>query len=221
MIINFHSALFALGALASLWLYRWLVKDERSAASASVDLLLVFLGGLLGARFLWAIWQGGQPLGSYFAFWDVGLISWGGILVGALLAWGRLARHPDKQKLWAALLVAILVGWTIGRLGNFLQGDAYGVLLAGAPDWWYGRVPIQLLEAGVTLVLAVWLGCRRRGPTAGRDLWWVALWYGLARILIDEWRDLPAVWLELNGSQLAALALVVCAIIGLWRHKKP
>lgn len=221
MVINFHSALFAIGALAALAIYRYLTRTQRSSAAASVDLLLVFGGGLLGARFLWALWEGGQTPLSFLSFWDVGLISWGGIAVGALIAYWRLRVQPDAARLMAALLTAILVGWTIGRLGNFWQGDAFGVPLLGGLSWWQGRVPIQIMEAGVTLILAIWLSGRLARPAIGRDLWWAALVYGVSRILIDSWRDLPALWWVFNGSQLAALALTVCAIIGLWRHKKP
>jgi len=215
MNLNFHSVLFAAGALIALGLYRRLVQADRSAADASLDLLLVFLGGLLGARLLWALWMGGQSAISYVSFWDVGLISWGGILVGGVVGYARLRRQPDRARLLASLLAAVLVGWTVGRLGNFLQGDAYGQVIDGAFGWWYGRIPIQLLEAGVTLGLAVWLGSRLRRTSVDHDIWKVAATYGLARVFIDSWRDLPTVLWGLNGSQMVALGLLSCAIIGL------
>lgn len=219
MVINFHSALFAAGALVALWVYQRLVCSLRTTAEASLDVLVVFFTGLLGARLAWAIWMGGQSTIGYLSFWDVGLISWGGILIGGVVALTRLRHNRHRERLLASLLISILIGWTIGRLGNFLQGDAYGLSSAGLPGWLYGRVPIQLYEAGLTVVLAWWLKSRLLRATLGRDIWWVAVWYGAGRILIDHWRDLPSVILGLNGSQLAALALTVCGIIGVCRNQ--
>lgn len=214
MNLNFHSALFSVGALVALAVYQRRTRALRPLADSSVDLLTVFLAGLLGARFAWALVFGATSLLDYVAFWRAGLISWGGLLTGSLTAWGRIRRDPNREQIWSDLLTAVLYGWTIGRLGNWLVGDAYGVELAGQA----GRVPIQLFEANLTLGLAIWSG----RPTARANDWWrVALIYGVGRILIDSWRDTPTVIWGLNGSQLAALALAVCATIALWRKQHP
>lgn len=212
MNLNFHSLLFSAGALAALFIYQWRARDERAAADAAVDLLLVFLAGLIGARLAWAIWFGAASGLDYIAFWRVGLISWGGVITGSGMAWWRLRTHSDRVKIWSDLLTAVLIGWTIGRLGNFLVGDAYGVELASGA----ARVPIQIFEGVLTLGLAIWLG--RQAPRVA-NLWVIAAVYGAGRIVIDRWRDLPAVIWSLNGSQLAALVLAVCATIVLWRKQ--
>lgn len=219
MIVNFHSILFSLGALVALVVYRRLTieMDARPSQTAS-DILCIFLAGLIGARLSWAIWQG-QPFREWFAFWHEGLISWGGLVAGAGAALWLTRQRAERVRWLTAILAAVLIGWTVGRLGNFWQRDAYGILLPGALTWWYGRVPVPLLEAGVTACLGVWLAAQIQ-QNSWRPMIWAAAIYGWVRVIIDGWRDLPTVLWILNGSQLAALAVAACATLLLWlKHK--
>jgi phosphatidylglycerol---prolipoprotein diacylglyceryl transferase len=68
-----------------------------------------------------------DPL-SFFLFWDGGLSITGGLAGGVLGAYLSLRRrHVDFWMYFAAASPAILVGQAIGRVGCFLNGDAWGI----------------------------------------------------------------------------------------------
>lgn len=229
MTINYHSIFFALGAVVTAAVLRYLVAHDLKIQvpwyRALEDVLVILIVGLIGARLLYALLNPSEVTSwvDYSAFWRVGLVSYGGIIAGTAAAVIWFRRRAHGQVWWEAFLIAALFGWVVGRLGNFLQRDAYGVLDAQFNGWMYGRVPIQLYEMMGVLVLGIvaltwWKNETRRGW-----VWWfVCGGYGLLRVVVDYWRDLPHLWLSLNSSQLAGMVVCIYGIVGLqlWKRKQ-
>lgn len=228
MIFTYHGLFFGLGAVVTALVYDKLLTKSRLqlAAASSFDVLIIFLAGLVGARLAYAIVFGVSSWWAAVAFWQVGMISWGGIL-GGLLAAGRLyAGRTAKSRWFDVLILAAIPGWIVGRLGNFFQQDAFGMV----SEWWsafYGRVPVPLLEivglfiiwlVGLWLIRLSWSSLKGGLQPGTTSLVIIAL-YALVRLVVDQYRELPELWLGLNLGQLTAI-VVICVIIPIWIIRK-
>jgi phosphatidylglycerol:prolipoprotein diacylglycerol transferase len=144
-----------------------LPEDATNAAIAGV------VGGLVGAKLLWAIEHAGQePLLALIL--SRGGMSWfGGFLggVGAGLIMIRRLRLPVVRVL-AAATPALAFGHAIGRVGCFLVGDDYGrpsdlpwaiAFPEGLPPTTVPVHPTQLYESLALTVLGLLLLRWRRG----------------------------------------------------------
>lgn len=221
-----HGLFFALGALAAALFFWWgALKKRYPAERATLNALLIFGFGLAGARLGYFLTYPSEftSLGRLLSIWEGGLVSYWGIAAGLLAAVAVLRQERGASLAqWLDLVaLAALLGWSIGRIGNFLAGDSVGVPSAFW-DVTYGRVPIQLAEAlwclGWGLALTrTWLrGRAKDGPLLATAL----ASYLVGRVLIDGWRDEE----ELAGLQVsqwvgllgAALTVAVAVKLRLW-----
>lgn len=94
-------------------------------------LLLILIGALLGARLShFLFWSPGillaDPL-EFFRFWDGGASVSGGIAFGILGAWlAARGSGVDFRAVAAVCAPPTLLGQAVGRVGCFLNGDAFG-----------------------------------------------------------------------------------------------
>lgn len=126
--------------------------------------LLALLGGLMGAKLYWVLWNSDQlaadPMGTIFS--GAGLTWYGGFIVGLALVWVGIRKM--ELPLGATLdgmAVALPVSVAIGRVGCFLAGDDYG----RPTDSWVGvsfpegfpPTRVEVLEAryGITVDPAI------------------------------------------------------------------
>lgn len=115
--------------VAAILAVRALRKAGLDAGRFLDSLVWILLGAFLGARlFHFAFWDGQaflqDPLG-FFRFWEGGLSITGGLAGGALVGWLAFRKH-GFWSIFAAASPAVLVGQALGRLGCFLNGDAWG-----------------------------------------------------------------------------------------------
>ncbi len=215
-----HGLFFAMGALAgALVLAHQRQFFERSLGWMLERSVYIFIFGILAARFAFllsypSIWD---SVSQIFSFWDGGLVSYGGILGGALVVLAQARAFPiAKRPQWyATVVLACLLGWGIGRFGNFFAGDSVGV---ASTHWsfFYGRIPIQIFES--VLCFSVYFIVR--GWLAGnpwRVVYVSGLAYFLGRAVIDTWRD-ESVVLMLHVSQWISV-LVALGIVIIWRYR--
>jgi phosphatidylglycerol:prolipoprotein diacylglycerol transferase len=132
-VIHFYEGFYF---LVSLLVGAWLVvlglrKARLDAAVFLNNLTWVLLGAVLGARvFHFLFWDVravlADPLG-FFRLWEGGLSITGGLAGGGLSAFlcFRKAR-VDFWRYFAAGSPGVLVGQALGRVGCFLNGDAWG-----------------------------------------------------------------------------------------------
>jgi phosphatidylglycerol---prolipoprotein diacylglyceryl transferase len=94
------------------------------------SLVWILLGAFLGARiFHFAFWDSQDFLkdpAAFFRFWEGGMSITGGLAGGVLGAWFCF-RRLDFWRIFAVTSPAVLLGQAIGRLGCFLNGDAWGL----------------------------------------------------------------------------------------------
>jgi phosphatidylglycerol:prolipoprotein diacylglycerol transferase len=208
--------------------------DEREAywaAMAAVGL------GLFGSRLLaMALYGGGDLLVGGRSFY-------GGFLGGALAAaaYLRVRRLPLLEYL-DAMAPACALGYCLGRVGCFFNGDDYGVPAAGAFSVRYGPgseayqaqltagligqearlaepvLATQLLHAALGLLLFAAL--RRSRPEPGGRLGVLAIGYGLGRFGLEWLRGDSMAWAgALSVHQVLSTAVILAGGILLLRRR--
>src|SRR5215212_11592615 len=230
--LGWHGIFSMLGLLAGVWLGLWRMRqlgiDTDAVASG---LGWVIFGAVIGARLfhvldhlsyyaqhpadIVAVWQGGIAVYGGFI---------GGVLAGVVGAW-RLGL-PVWRCLDAAT-PAMLVGQAVGRIGCFVNGDAWGAP-TGCPCgvvYWHEHAllppellgvpthPYPLYEiAGVALVPGlVWLAVRR-GSRPGTAFLLATVGYAALRFALTFVRQEPIVALGLQEAQLIALGTGAVAL---------
>lgn len=250
------TALVGLGhehAPSLLWLAALVVAigcAVRSALRSGLDArpaywagTLAVVVGLFGSRLLGMVVYAHAGAIGLRDLVDGGRSYYGGFLGGtaAALVYLRLRRAPVLRYA-DALAPACALGYFVGRLGCFFNGDDYGVLARGGFSVRYPPVteafvaqverglvpptaalslpvvPTQLVHAALGLALFLWL----RAPEAipGRRFGRLLLAYGVGRFLIELIRgDFAATWGPLSLQQLISVALVVAGGALLWRAR--
>ncbi len=162
-----------------------------------------------------------------FAFTGISGMSYHGGLMGAL-AGGWLYTRRQGLRLRDVLdlyLPVIPLGYTFGRLGNFINGELYGRVTTApigmyfplAPDRAL-RHPSQLYEAffeGVFLFVVMWSIRKVRAPR-GAMLAFYMIGYGLVRFLIEFFREpdaqLGPVLAWMTMGQVLCAGMIVAGI---------
>ncbi len=243
-----------LGPLAVRWyglaymvtfLFAWWLltrANARRGLGLSADdeafvMVAAIIGTIAGGRLGYVLFYGaGQywtdPL-RIFAIWDGGMSFHGG-LIGIMLA-GVLVSLRSKVsflRLCDIGAVAAPLGFGLGRLANFVNGELWGrvsnapwaMVFPGAGP--LPRHPSQLyeaaLEGAVLLVVMLLLDRRERPP--GELLGWVLTLYGVFRIFVEFFRE-PDVQIgflvgHATMGQLLSIPMVIVGVILIWRVRR-
>ena len=162
-------------------------------------------------------------------------MSYHGGLIGVVVATVIFVRKHRLDFFRTADLIVpcIPLGYTFGRLGNFINGELYGRVtthpigmffpLAAGPG---RRHPSQLYEAffeGIVLFIVLW-AMKSRVTTRGAMLALYLMGYGLVRFFIEYARQpdahLGLVLLSLSMGQLLCIAMIIAGgllLAYLWR----
>jgi len=163
--------------IAYLWASRRTKAQGLSADRFDVALVGAFVGLVIGARvshfLFWDLDAFLQDPAVFFRFWDGGLSVVGGLAGGIAGAAITFIGKKDKfLEYFAVASPAILLGQAIGRVGCFLNGDAWGVptsLPWGVRVAKYGTTLFSG-ELDRSLPSGAWLWCRDLGLAAKSDL---------------------------------------------------
>jgi phosphatidylglycerol:prolipoprotein diacylglycerol transferase len=224
--------LVAVAALAGLWLFE---RERRRSGlpDNTVDAGMAgVLGGLAGAKVVWAIEHAGNAGPFLDLLLSRGGLSWfggfgGGLLAGILVL--RRRRLPILRVL-AAATPALALAHAIGRVGCFLVGDDYGIpsnlpwavaFPEGLPPTTVPVHPTQLYEAVPLVALALLLVRWRRAGhpdhvVFGRYL----VLAGALRFAIEFLRVHEPVWGGLAVAHLASLT-AMAAGLAIAFHRSP
>jgi phosphatidylglycerol:prolipoprotein diacylglycerol transferase len=236
LLITWHGVFSVLGILAAARLGFWLLqKDVGDLKGTGDGLAWMVVLGLIGARLLYVwenfrIFAGGQIL-RIFALTEGGISQWGGLfgaMVGAYI-WSRRSKF-SFWKLLDAGGPAAMIGLTVGRIGDIINGEHHGS--PTTVPWGVEYVnPNTLGQPGVVvhpevayemiLCLAI-LGAllpfhqrlKARLPDGVLGLVYFGL-YGIGRFFLSFYRLDPAVFIGLRQAQLASLLMVVIAVIAI------
>lgn len=246
--IRSFSVMVLIGVLvASAWLRRRLFADGGERADRDFDRLLwrCLLMGFFGARLTYVaihpdVYR--NPL-SLIAFWEGGLVSYGGFFGGALGGWWYCRSTGMRFKdLGDAVLPALFLGQVFGRIGCLLVGDDHGAPWDGPwaitfPDDPDSLIPRELVGVplhpsqiylslmNVALFASMaWLYPRRRW--SGQVMVTTMALYAVGRFLIEltrgdgEARGIHAGFSTAQWWSAVTLALAIG--LGLrWRRAAP
>ncbi|RMF87425.1 MAG: prolipoprotein diacylglyceryl transferase [Nitrospinota bacterium] len=144
--IRFYGLMYVIAILLALFMLRGEIRRKQLPLTEDrlADFLLfVVLGGIVGARIYYVVFNwdyyGANPL-QIPAIWRGGLAIHGG-LIGGFLAGFWFCRHYQIPLWRMADTVApnIILGQTLGRFGNFMNGDAHGLPLDSPQLPWIVR----------------------------------------------------------------------------------
>ena len=230
-----------------LVLYRLKHEDRFEITSDQVKdvLTYVILGLIIGARLGYVLFYN---LAYYFkhpleiilpfsftngiTFTGISGMSYHGGLIGGTLA-GWLYVRKAKLDWWSGVdlfVPAIPLGYTFGRLGNFINGELYGRVTTSAIGMYFPlaptkelRHPSQLYEAffeGIFLFAVLW-SIRKLETPKGAMLAFYLIGYGMIRFCIEYFRQPDAqlgfVLLSFSMGQILC-ALMITAGIGLYLY---
>ena len=228
--IRFYGLLIALGVLAGVMLAK--AREERLGIrkDMSLDLALVCVpAAIVGARlyyvaFSWEIYR--DDLLKIFSLREGGMAIYGGVLAGVLV--GGIYCRARKLPFWKLADLAapsIPLGQAIGRWGNFLNQEAFGVRVDDPSLQWF-PLSVYIESDGAWhlatffyeslwcfLIVAFLLIFERRKKTrsTGDMFLWYVLLYAFGRALIEGLRTDSLMVAGLRASQLVAAALFAVA----------
>lgn len=230
------------GLVSSVALVAALAYAVRSARRSALDprsmywaVVSAALGGLFGGHLLDLFVHGWQDPYSLLQFWQGGKSLYGGLVVGGIV--GGLFFHYRKLPVLAyadGSMPALALGYAIGRLGCFLNGDDFGTVshvpwaVAYPPGteaysdhiargWINSGAPFSLpihpvqlyaslIGLGLFVLLATW-----RPHRAGRRFCAFLILYGAARFCLEQWfrGDFRAVVGPLSLPQVFSMLFVM------------
>ena len=172
------------------------------------------------------------------AFTGISGMSYHGGLIGATIA-GWLYVRKAKLDWWDGVdlfVTVIPLGYTFGRLGNFINGELYGRITTAAIGMYFPlapagelRHPSQLYEAffeGIFLFAILW-SIRKIKIPKGAMLAFYLIGYGAVRFFIEYFRQpdshLGFVFLSFSMGQILCSLMItggVFLFFYLWRQEK-
>lgn len=235
--VQWYGIIIVLGmALACLYAF-WRMKSVPLVVDDMLDIALVCIpSGIVGARLYYVL----TSLENYPTFWDVfkiwegGLAIYGGI-IGGFIGVFAVCRHKKKSLLRVLDCIApgVMIGQLIGRWGNFVNAEAYGVI---GPYDFLGHTfdaaalaennpfimtvngmyvhPTFLYESvwnliGFLLINAFW----KHKKYDGQILLLYLTWYGFGRAVIEGFRGDSLYIGSLRISQLLAFICFAAGVI--------
>ncbi len=227
----------------SMVLYRLRHEDRFTITRQQVNDLTTFaiLGLMIGARLGYVAFYNlsyflRHPLeiilpfdfSNGITFTGISGMSYHGGLIGSLLAvWLYVRRHRIRfRDVLDLFLPVIPLGYTFGRIGNFINGELYGRVTTSpigmyfplAPDKAL-RHPSQLYEAffeGFFLFMVMWSIRKVKAPR-GAMLAFYLIGYGTVRFFIEFFREPDAhlgfVVGFLSMGQLLCAAMIAAGVV--------
>lgn len=249
--LKYYGMMYVLAAILTYLLANYRIKKEEKYSGYTRDDIenIVFygiLGVMLGGRLGYVIFYNfgyylSNPVEIFWPFRDgqfTGLsgMSYHGGLIGVIVATFLYCRN-HKKNVWhlADLFGPVFpLGYTFGRLGNFINGELYGRTTQSSVGMYFPdaltelRHPSQLYEAifeGLVLFAILWIFRKRLIKPQGAMLAYYIFGYGLVRFFIEYFREpdkhLGFVWLEFSMGQMLCIGMMAFAgllYFYLWRR---
>lgn len=242
--VHWYGIIIASAVILALWLS---IREGRRIGIPEDDFYDVLLWSLpiavICARtyyvaFQWAYYS--QHPSEIIAIWDGGIAIYGALIGGLItILWFYHVRHLNPWQFLDVLAPSVILAQAIGRWGNFMNQEAYGVITTKAylmalhlPTWivnqmYIGgayRVPTYLYESvGDLLGFIILISLRHRHHCLkqGEVLCGYLGWYAVVRIIVEGMRTDSLMLGQLRVSQwLSVIILVAVVIIVIYRRRQ-
>jgi phosphatidylglycerol:prolipoprotein diacylglycerol transferase len=218
-----HGVMIAAGAIVGGIVLYYIAKSKDFKTDFIFDLIVFSLfGGIIGARILYILIYFNQfeNIKDMLSIWNGGLVSFGGIIGGLLVAFWYLRYKKENILQWLDMgIIGLMVGWSFGRIGCLLNGDSFGIISISKLAIW-GRVPTQLFESFWAIIVAAMcyfglkLKDKWRLPDGVIFISSIGL-YCLGRFIVDFWRDESQFFWFLKTGQFGSLIIFLSAVIAI------
>jgi len=245
--VYWYGILIALGLLIALLFCLRRRKDYGLQEDDVLDTVLWGIPcGILGARLYYVIFyldlyqnaDGSFNWGRAVAIWDGGLAIYGTVIAVVLVILGvSRARKFPFFALMDLVVMGLLIGQAVGRWGNFMNREAFGVETTLPWRMQLTTVTGKLVEvhptflyeslwnvAGLLLLVLVVSKGRRFD---GENTWFYFLWYGIGRFWIEGLRtdslylfDWQLLGRPIRVSQALSLVMVLVSAFMLFYRIK-
>ena len=218
-----HGLMVVLGIfVGTILLFKFIQKQNLSAVTLAELIIWSLFGGLIGARFLYVLLYLNQ-FGNWqeiFYVWNGGMVSFGGMVGGLLTAFIYLKTKKENVGRWFDLsIVPLFVGWAIGRIGCFLNGDSIGVATSSIFGIW-GHYQTALMESLLLVIICVII---IKLSKIKKNVWPNGMFfaigfliYGLGRFMIDFVQEEPIWFWGLRYGQVGSALTIIFALILIW-----
>ena len=245
--------LVAFGLTYALALYR--IRNEKDQELTVIHLqglmTALIIGVIVGARLGYVLFYNfpyymNHPLeiilpfefSNGVRFTGISGMSFHGGLIGTIFSgWYYMRKNNlDFRRTTDLMIPCIPVGYTFGRLGNFINGELWGRITTApigmhfprSPDPLLLRHPSQLYEAfgeGIVLFVVLWL-IRKKIKTSGAMLSIYLIGYGVIRFIIEYFRQPDAhlgfIFFSFSMGQLLCMAMIMAGMVyWLWLRLHP
>lgn len=232
MSIQWYGVIIAVGFLLAFLYVMTSCKKFRMDDDKLLDAVIIgIIGGIIGARAYYVLFSTSDqyiknPISALY-IWEGGLGIYGGIIVG-LLAGALVAklRKINVATVMDLAALGFLIGQCIGRWGNFVNQEAFGVetnLPWGMVSENTSKIasgpvhPCFLYESLWCLLGFVLLHIfsRKFRRYDGQVFLLYLVWYGTGRFFIEGLRtdSLITPFLPIRVSQLVAAVTVLTAVV--------
>ncbi len=189
--------------------------------------------GVVGARLFYVFFDYLERPGNYesikdiFAIRDGGLAIYGGVLVGTLVIF-LVSRHKkiNPLKVMDCIAPGVMIAQSLGRWGNFVNGEAHGGVVAEGSPFYFLRMglyeggvldyyhPTFLYESLWNLVGFVLIALLyRKKRFNGQIVLSYFAWYGFGRMFIEGLRT-DSLWLIPDVIRISQFIGALCFIVG-------
>lgn len=234
--VAWYGIIITIGIVVAVWYIQYRGKRSGLLFDDLLDVtIFTVIPGIIGARLYYVFFDWLKNPGNYNRFYDIinirggGLAIYGGIIFGAIAC--ILALRYKKIRIPAffdCLAPAVMIAQSIGRWGNFCNGEAYGRLtslpwamridtaLTADGTWWTqttGAHPTFLYESLWNLIgfILLFLFFKRRKFDGQITLSYLT-WYGFGRMFIEGLRT-DSLYIGGSGIRVSQLLAFACFII--------
>lgn len=234
--IMWYAVIIGVGmVLAYILIYKNLIKIGASPKLIDDLTFGAIICGFIGAR-LWYV--AFSDLGAYLSdpisiimMREGGMAIQGGLVFGIGYGYYFARKHKLDFLLWAdAIVPNIFIAQAIGRWGNFVNQEAYGV---SVPESFFNlypsfikeqmfiggeyHMPTFLFESIANIIgwaLIVFVIKKMKNYRKGDATYAYLMWYGVIRFFIEGLRTDSLMFMGLRMAQLTSLVFILIGVLG-------
>ncbi len=226
--IKWYAVIIVIGIIAAFLFCNRFRKTINVNEDDFLDCILYAIPlGFVGARLTYVIGdlENFHSLMDVIAIWNGGLAIYGGIIFAALTVFTVCRiKKCSFTKMLDIMAIGLLIGQMIGRWGNFVNIEVYGVetdLPWAMGIGYYGEGadmlvhPLFLYESLWNLIGFILIyGYKDYRKFNGELFLWYLSWYSLGRGLMEPLRD-PEFNLKIFGVRIMIVLAVVLFVVSI------